>query len=71
MWGDAVTSALAEALYRALVNCPCRCTLRWVKDGAEREVVAQCQRCAAVARYEAENPAPVPPVTKIITSPRE
>ena len=49
---EAVT--LAEELFRALSLTPCFCAMKWVKDGAEREVVKQCPRCRAVERYEKE-----------------
>lgn len=45
---------LTEQLYRALKLAPCGCTMRWVKDGAEREVVKQCPMCAAIDRYDME-----------------
>lgn len=37
---------LTEELYRALVNCPCRCQHHWGKP------IVYCARCLAVDRYE-------------------
>lgn len=51
--GDAVVT-LTEELYHALKLCPCSCTMRWCKDGAEMEVVKQCPKCKAIDRYEME-----------------
>ena len=45
---------LTEQLYRALKLAPCACTMRWCKDGAEREVVKQCPKCAAIQRFDEE-----------------
>jgi hypothetical protein len=45
---------LTEDLYHALKLTPCACTMRWVKDGAEREVVKQCSRCKAIQRFDEE-----------------
>lgn len=45
---------LTEELHHALVNCPCSCTMKWIKDGAEREVVKMCARCKALDRYNME-----------------
>lgn len=41
-------STVTEDLYRALVNCPCRCQHHWGKP------VVYCARCLAVDRYERE-----------------
>jgi hypothetical protein len=38
---------------RVIQLMPCSCTLRWIKDGAEREVVHQCQRCRILVEYTA------------------
>jgi len=40
-----------DAQHRVILNMPCSCSLRWVKDGAEREVVNQCARCRLIAEY--------------------
>lgn len=43
---------LIEELYRALVNSPCRCDLAYRRP--KDTPINQCQRCAAVERYERE-----------------
>jgi len=45
---------LTEELYYALKQKPCSCTMRWCKDGAEREVVKQCAGCKAIQRFDEE-----------------
>jgi hypothetical protein len=47
---------LEEQLYRALLISPCRCECKLGAVGYV--VVGTCSRCLAIARYEAENPAP-------------
>jgi len=43
---------LIEAQHRVLLNMPCWCAMRWIKDGAEREVVKECSRCAVLREYQ-------------------
>jgi hypothetical protein len=45
---------LTEELASALRMMPCACTLRWIHDGAEREVVKMCSRCKAIQRFDEE-----------------
>lgn len=45
---------LTEELYHALKMTPCACTMRWCKDGADREVIKQCARCKAMDRFDME-----------------
>jgi len=43
---------LTDQLYKALVNCPCRCNLAYRRG---KDVpIELCARCAAVERYERE-----------------
>jgi hypothetical protein len=43
---------LIDSQHHVILNMPCACTLRWIKDGSEREVVNQCSRCRAIAEYQ-------------------
>lgn len=52
--GHAVT--LAEQLYRALRVFPCTCANTSHYEHGVQIVDQKCRRCAAVERYEAENP---------------
>ncbi len=42
-----------DVQHRVIVNMSCACSMRWIKDGAEREIVKQCGRCRVIAEYEA------------------
>lgn len=47
---------LAEQLYRALRVFPCTCANTSHYEHGVQIVDQKCRRCAAVERYEAENP---------------
>jgi hypothetical protein len=47
-----VADILLLDMHRVLCLMPCSCTLRWVKDGSEREVIRTCQRCIMINKYE-------------------
>lgn len=42
--------AMAQRLYRVLLNMPCACSEKW--DQGKRVLIRRCGRCTVVADYE-------------------
>jgi hypothetical protein len=57
---DAIQTAAAAQMYRALANSPCGCCRRWNREEADEYTITKvCGRCLAMRAYEAATGAPV------------